>query len=475
MFHCPIRLSLCLIAIYAAVCLFWVGFANWVAPNIIAAAYDQRSLSIINWVFQDRRSFFPVEHYLDRWSMYAAAVLLAALLHFVIVLFICGIDRKHRGRFLDAARAYSHVNVALVVFSAAFLALAAFSGAGGTYAGYLNQWMAVLTGDDPWGNWGSEDFNAYGPLFNVLAPLAWVNPLANKLLFAFSYLVFVIWLIKDFAPRQESVALSWPLVGLWLLNPFPWQQIACSGYFDVLVSLACVAAVHSLVNRKDGVSGTYLALGILLKYMPIVILPFLVFSKRRFHFRLLSFCVGIVVLGLVVSVLIWGTSTFSPLTFAATRNPSWSIYIVLAANHSPLRLIFDSPNVDWLEKPFLLTAGLATFTWCMLRRIEPALSSALAILVTLLFYRIGFANYQIVLFSLLLYWAVSNWAQFKEHSVLAALLVGYFVFLAIVVFTGERFSLWQSEFRSTIVLFQFLLGCALLVGLGQLRPKPCAE
>ena len=197
-------------------CLFWVGFADWIAPNIIAAAYDERSLSILNWVFQGRRSFFPVEHYLDRWSMYAAAVLLAAVLHFVIVLFICGIDRKHRVRFLDAARPYSHANVALVVYSAAFLALAVLSGAQGDYAGYLDQWMAVLRGDDPWGNWGSDAFNAYGPLFNMLAPLAWVNPLANKLLFAFSYLVFVIWLIKDFAPRQGFVALSWPWVGLWL-------------------------------------------------------------------------------------------------------------------------------------------------------------------------------------------------------------------------------------------------------------------
>ena len=313
---------------------------------------------------------------------------------------------------------------------------------------------------------GHRRSNAYGPLFNVLAPLVWVNPLANKLLFAFSYLVYVIWLIKDFAPRRGFVALSWPSVGLWLLNPFPWQQIAYFGYFDVLVSLACVAAVHSLVGSKDGASGTYLALGILLKYMPIVILPFLVFSERRFHFRLLSFCVGVVILGLVVSVLIWGTSTFLPLTFAATRSSYWSIYVVLASTHSPLRPFLDSPNVDWLEKPLLLTAGLGMFTWCILRQIEPALSSALAILVTLLFYRVGYANYQMVLFSLISYWAVSNWAQFKEHSVLAALLVGYFGFLAIAdspIWSGLVGSIFYSDIA--FMLFRFLLGCALLVGL----------
>lgn len=471
MFRCPLRLTLRLVAIYAIVCLFWVVFADWAGPNIIAAAYDERHPWILNWDFRGYKSF-PV-HYRDRWSVIATAVLLAAVLHFVIVLFMCGIDRKHRVRSLDAAQSPSQANAVLVVFSGVFLGLSVLSGAQADYKSYLDEWMVVLRGGDPW---GGLPFNAYGPLFNVLAPLVWINPLANKLLFAFSYLVYVIWLIKDFAPRRGFPALSWPSVGLWLLNPFPWQQIAYLGYFDVLVSLACVAAVHSLVGSKDGAAGTYLALGILLKYMPIVILPFLVSSERRFHFRILSSCVGVVILGLVISLLIWGTSTFLPFTVAATRSSAWSIYVVLASTHSPLRPFLDSPTVDWLEKPILLTAGLATFTWCMLRQIEPALSSALAILVTLLFYRVGYAHYQMVLFCLISYWAVSNWVQIKEHSVLAALLVGYFSFLAIAGFV-QMSGLVGSIFYSNIalMLFRFLLGCALLVGLVQLRPTRCAE
>jgi hypothetical protein len=476
MFHCPLRLSLRLIAFYAIVCLLWIRFADWIAPNIIAAAYDERNLWITNWGFRGYQSF-PV-HYRDRWSVIATAALLAAALHLVIVLFICGIDRKHRGRFPDATRPHSHANAALVVFSAAFLALTVFSGAHGDYNSYLDEWIVVLGGGDPWRGllFNVYPFNAYGPLFNVMAPLVWINPLTNKVLFAFCYLVYVIWLIKDFAPRQGFVALSWPSIGLWLLNPFPWQQIAYLGYFDVLVSLACVAAVHSLVGRKDGASGTYLGLGILLKYIPIVILPFLVFSERRFHFRLLSFCVGVVILGLIVSVLIWGTSTFFPLTLAATRSSAWSIYVVLASTHSPLRPFLNSPTVDWLEKPLLLTAGLATFAWCILRQIEPALSCTLAILVTLLFYRVGYANYQMLLFSLISYWAVSNWAQIRARSVLAVLLVGYFGLLAItefVLMSGSVGSIFYSNIA--FMLFRFLLGCALLVGLVELRPKPCAS
>src|SRR5437764_13702042 len=132
MFHCPLRLSLRLIAIYAVTCLFWIGFAEWVAPNIIATAYDERNLWILNRVFQGRR-WLPLEHYLHLWKVIATAALLAALLHLMIVFFICGTDRRHQVRFGDAARPFSNTNAALVIFSAAFLALAILSGAQGDY------------------------------------------------------------------------------------------------------------------------------------------------------------------------------------------------------------------------------------------------------------------------------------------------------------------------------------------------------
>ena len=437
-----------LIAIYAAVCLFWVEFADWVASNI--GTYDELKPSRLDL---------------------AAAALLAAVLYILIVIFIFWMDRKHQVRFADTAQPYLHPNVTLVVFSAAFLTVAVLSGIQGDYKFHLHEWTAVLGGHDPWerGTWD----NNYGPLFNALAPLAWVNPLANKLLFAFAYLVFIVWLIKDFAPRRGFVTLSWPFVGLWLLNPFPWEQIAYCGYFDVLVSLACVAAVHYLVRNKDVAAGTCLALGVLLKYMPIVILPFLVFSDRRFHFRLLISCVAVVILGLIFSVFTWGTSTFLPLTVAATRNSVWSIYIALPSTHSPLQPFLHTQNVDWLDKPLLLAAGLGTFMWCIVHRVEPALSSTLGILVTLLFYRVGYANYQMVLFSLVLYWVVSTGAQFKNHSFLAMLLIGYFGFLSIsnlAFWSGLVGSIFYSNI--VVVLLQFLLGCALLVSLIQLKFKP---
>jgi hypothetical protein len=455
-----------LIAIYATFCMVWGAFARWIAPTIIAAAYDGRIPSILNSRFQ--RSL-PVEHYLDGWSEIAGAIQLAAILHLVIVLFIRAVDRKHRVLSLDTARVDSRTNIILVVFSAGFLAVSILAGVRGDYESYLTEWRDVLDGRNPWR--GGLPYNAYGPLFNVLAPLLWITPLANKLLFAFAYLIYVIWLIKDFGTGRGLVTLSWPVVVYWLLNPFPWVEISYYGHLDVLVALACVAAVHGQARGKDVFSGICLATGVLLKYLPIVILPLLVFDKRRFRFRLFSYCAVLIIAGLFMSLLVWGKSTFGPLRFAAIREPVGSIYEPLSSANSPLRTFWDSPNVNWLEKLLLLTAGLGVFAWCIVRQTGPALSAALAVLVTLLFYRVGYINYQMVLFFLISYWAVTEWERLKKHNVLAALLISYFGLLGIV-----DIAIWlglegYSYYSTVVVLLKFFVGCALLASLIQFSAR----
>jgi hypothetical protein len=427
-------------------------FAEHVAPNIIAAAYNEQSLPILNWFFEGRRSL-PVRHYLDRWNGIATAVPIALLLHFILVLLIKRIDHKNRVRLTKGSRVVC-VNAVLMTFAAAFLAATVVNSVHADYPGYLDEWRAVLAGRNPWlHETPQRAFNAYGPLFNALAPLVWLNPLANKLLFAFAYLAYMIWLLKDFAPHRGAAVLSWPWLLLWLLNPFPWVEIAYLGYSDVLVALACVAAVHSLVERKDGASGTCLALGTLLKFLPIVILPFLAFSERRLHARLLVVFLGLVIFGFALSLLLWGMLTFSPLTFAATRYPYWSIYEVF----TPTRF----GSLDWLEKPILVIGGLGLFAWCQLYRTEPAFSAVLAVSITLLFYRLGYINYHMVPFFLITYWLASRWKQFARHSAAAVVVAVYFGFLAIADIL--HWSIGTYTVGSSLIVCKFVLGFAMFI------------
>ena len=420
-----------LVTVYAVFCVGWIGLVQWFAPTIISQVYEGRGQSTLNWIFSNYSSN-SAQHLLDRWATFAGAVPLAAILHLTLVLFIKHI-RKHQALVCGIERFNPRVDAVLIIFSAAFLALTILSGVPfrSDYEQYLAEWTDVLAGRDPW-NRAAASFNAYGPLFNVLAPLVWVSPLANKLLFAFSYLVYVIWLIRDFWPRQRLAAPSWRWVTFWLLNPFPWVEISYLGYFDTLVALACVAAVHARVGSKDVVSGLFIGLGVLLKYMPLVILPFLAFDEQRFRFRLFISCVACIALGLLASTLVWGTSTFTPLMFAATRPPWRSLYELLGSIHSPLHWFWEKPNVEWLEKPLLLTAEVVLFVWCMVRRPGPALAAILAVLIFLLFYRVSRNNYQIVPFSLISYWAVSEWERLRENPAPVILAAIYFAVLAMV-------------------------------------------
>jgi hypothetical protein len=211
-------------------------------------------------------------------------------------------------------------------------------------------------------------------------------------------------------------------------------------------------------------SGVSLALGILLKYFPIVILPFLVLNKRRIHFRLFLSCAVIVMAGLLLSVAVWGTSTFRPMVFAANRRPIASIYEFVSVA-SPLRLLWSAPNIDWLEKPLWFIVGVGVFTWTMLRHLGPALLAIFAVLVTLLLYRVGYTNYQMVLFLLISYWSTSRWSEVREHSVLVVLLFAYFGFLGIVEIAIWRGFVGYAHYSMIVVLLKFVLGCALLVSL----------
>ena len=172
----------------------------------------------------------------------------------------------------------------------------------------------------------------------MLAIPAWINPLLPKLLFALAYLAFAVWLIKDCGKGRQRSRLGGLVLLVWLFNPYLWVEIACFGHFDILVGLCCVAAVAARADGRDVLSAVSLGLGVLIKFMPIVLLPFLILDRQRFRFRLLAAAVGVIAAGFLISLLIWGTSTFRPMFFAAGRTSQHlSIYRFLQGKNSPLQ------------------------------------------------------------------------------------------------------------------------------------------
>jgi hypothetical protein len=455
--------------LYTIPAVIWLAFAHWLVPPIIDAAYHGRGPEPLNRFFRARQPH-PVEHYFHLWDDLATAVLIAGALHLAFVLFVRRLDRA-----IETNREAIRASRWLVVVAAAFLAATLVSGPRHDYVADLEIWSVVLRGDDPW--WIMPEkgvpLHAYGPLFNALALPAALNPLLPKLLFAFAYLATVAWLVKGVGPRRGLVGLPWAGRIAWLANPFVWVEIAYFGHWDILVAVACVAAVHERSRGRDVAAGSWLAAGILLKYLPVVIVPFVAVEGRRVRWRLLLAAALATGVGLALSRLVWGPSTFRAITYGAGRPSTLlSIFRFLRGAYSPLRFAFDAPNVDALALPCLALAGLAVFAWCWTRRAGPAAGSLLAVLATLLFYRVGFPQYQVVPLMLASYWVVAERRPGRDPFLAAALGL-YFGWLALfdlfyalvggVLHPGDRFA-WVED---VVGLPTFLLGVALLVAIAR--------
>jgi hypothetical protein len=361
-------------------------------------------------------------------------------------------------------------NRRLALFSAAFLAVTILTRAKHDYAHHVEVWDAVLRGDIPWyvkGTWGLV--NVYGPLFNVLALPRGLNLLGPKLLYAFAYAVFVAWLIKGCARPDERGALPRTALIGCLLNPLPWLETAYAGHFDVLVGLCCVAAVHAQRCGRDVRAGVYVGVGVLLKFLPLVLLPFLGLERRQVRVRLFASATLTIVAGFAASVLIWGKATFLALWILSLQPNQLSVFRFLWGDWSPLRPWLSRAEVQAIATPVLAIGGGIVFVAYWLSRIAAPTGAVMAILTTLLLYKASFLGYQMVLFTLAWYWYLTfpdrDWLARDRLSTVA--FIAYFgwvgLFGAFMYGVGPReYFLGRWAWMEDVVgLPTFLLGLLL--------------
>jgi hypothetical protein len=458
----PARRWTILLLLYGSLVAGWLGFARWGAPAIIVAAHEGRSIPFLNLSVRGSNSPPPIELVFQRWWSFARAAALAVLLHLSIIFFIDFLNRRSVAPTDDRLmRVERWTDSLFIVLALAFLGVTVYAGAIQDYYFYLAMWHGVLNRGDPWaitqGAFGTYPMNAYGPLFNVLAIPAWIDPLLPKLLFALAYLAFAVWLVKDGAGRRLSAWEKFTLFA-WLFNPYVWIEIPCFGHFDVLVGLCCVAAVAARACRRDVRSGVSLGLGALIKFMPLVLLPFLVLDRPRYRYRLLGAAVGIVAAGFLVSVLIWGSSTFRPVLFAAERTSQHlSIFRFLKGRNSPLRLFGLHEDLDMLAGPVMLVALFRAWLWARRNQIHVMPSSVLAILIMVSLYPVGFPQYQMVVFLLSSYWVTRETPAIPNRRFLLFALVCHFAWLSFFVVFESIYNIDDYNMQEWIGLPTFIL------------------
>jgi hypothetical protein len=412
---------------------------------------------------------------------YLGACAIAAVMLLAISWELLRGDRRDaKGQGGRVSRGDCLLSLVLVVLSAAFLAATIQQGVRQDYYLYRGIWGVVREGHDPWwlslGFFGNYPTNAYGPLFNALAIFEWFNPLLPKLLFAWAYLLFAANTIKA-SRRAMSRGLGAAVGGIiWFWNPYAWIEIAHYGHFDVLIGLSCVAAVAARIVRRDVTSGVSLALGVLLKYIPGVLLPFLILDRGRFRLRLLGAALAVIAMGFGLSLLIWGWATFRPISFAVGRQSEYlSVYRFLEGSYSPIKGLDIRRDLRYLTTPLLLLALLRAWNWCRRRGTEPASASVLATLITLLMYHVGFPQYQMVLFVLASYWIVRKWEALERRRLLLVALGCYFAWIATFDIIEATKGVDYRAMRDWAGLVTFVLGSLVIAGIVRSSPIEAAE
>jgi hypothetical protein len=216
-----------------------------------------------------------------------------------------------------------------------------------------------------------------------------------------------------------------------------------------------------------------MAAGVLLKYLPIVLLPFLALDRdrNRPRFRFLATALGAIAIGLGVSYLVWGPSTFLPVKLAASRRSvGMSFFRYLHGRYSPLPRLGIPGNYEELAPLAQLLALWGTWRWSRARKPDVEASTLVAVLALVLLYRVGYPQYQMVPFVMAAAWLLRHWDRLRNRALPAVAMALYFGWIGacdVVYMLSEAWGvdLGWSALEDASGLPIFLLGSSLVAGI----------
>jgi len=278
-------------------------------------------------------------------------------------------------------------------------------GAQHDYPAHIEFWKQVLRGDNPWlGLDGKPTFkNTYPPLWQPLALVYKIHWILPKLLYVWLWAGMSYWLTAYAAENRNSTKwLPWAIGGFMFLNPHFWIEGPMFGHFDVITGLFCLMAAHSINKKNEVKAGIALSLGLLIKLLPVVAVPFLVLKNKKINWKLLKGFSGVTFLGYGLAFLMWGKSVIAPFLFTGVSTHYHSIYTsVLYATDGRIDLTSYSNYL-------LLLALTIIFIINWFNKID-ALTLFVTILVCVMtFFKNGGIQYYDSLFFVIPYWLVAR-------------------------------------------------------------------
>lgn len=265
------------------------------------------------------------------------------------------------------------------------------------YITHVSIWTQILNGVDPW----SIGSNTYGPGNHIFIG-SWIvfGDMAPKIFYFFCWISLEVALLYN---ARKNTALFFILI-LLCNSPLIWAEVFKWGHMEATIGPLVVFCLIFHRNNKDYAAAIFLALAVSIKYVPIVVLPFVIFKERKFRWKFaISFMLTLIsIFG--YNYWKWGASMISSISHAVdVQSEHMSIFRALRGSYSPLKYLGIN-NVDFLSLPFMFIGGALIFTIYMKGLISQIRAILCGYLLTLVFYRVGYAQYWMVFFSILFYY-----------------------------------------------------------------------
>ena len=336
------------------------------------------------------------------------------------------------------------------------------------YIFYMQQWDAIIHGKNAW----ADKTNAYGPIHNVLALLYSININLPRLLFVSLWLISCIGIMaiikqNKYLPEEYKYALYFTL----LLNPLFWIFIVKFGTNDILMAFFVLVSIFFYKKQKDVVSGSLMAVAIAVKFIPLVMIPFLVFSKVRVRWNFAISLLLVLAAIFSISYMLWGGDLLHPFHMAGERSSKMlSIFRFLRGSVSPLRLFVAQPNLDWMSI-YLCIGIILSFLYIHIKyNFENILSSITALTLLLMFFKVGHHQFYITLVMLFILWIGLDYRRIYNAGFS---LLPVFTFILWISFMSFLYLLtneyvgtgWKIGWREIIGLPTFLVSGWLAISL----------
>ena len=333
------------------------------------------------------------------------------------------------------------------------------------YIHYMKQWKKILLGQNPWELRG----NAYGAVHVYLAYLYKLDKNLPRILFCALYFITAAYIsLRIYKNTFMDDATKTIIYTILFLNPLYWIFGLKFGINDFMMVFFIIFGLIFYKNKYDILAGLFFAIGIQVKFAPVVMIPFLILHRARaIHLRLvfaLSFFItSLFIIG--VNYLSWGDTILNPLLRAGTRySKTISIFRFLRGDLSPLRVFTDNPNVDWLSV-YLCFFSIVIYYFISLRyRFNNILSSIVAYLLLITLYKVGHIQFYITPVLLLLLWVCLDYCKITQARFLLSSVYLFIIWISFVSFLFLLTdSFRQTNWREILGLPNFLFSALLII------------